>query len=365
MEESRELKEAAVISFTQRGAVLSQKITEVLLAWGYRVNLATKCRQLDKADCTILYETDSLSKWAQKRFERHEAIIFVGAVGIAVRAIAPYLKDKLSDPPVLVMDELGQYVIPILSGHVGGANELAVFMARQLGAQAVLTTATDLNHLFAVDLFAKKNQLVLSDRNGIAKVSSKVLRREPVFFACDGIIENEIPAELVRKIGTKREICLDDMGQKMLDFVISPYIIDNRCSLQLFPKCIVVGVGCKRGKQKAEIEAVVQTVLRQYGISKNAVCEITSIDVKKDEEGIVALAEQYQVPYQVFSAEALLEVKGTFSSSDFVRKQVGVDNVCTRSAMAACCGKGKLIADKFACEGVTVALAEKEWSVRF
>lgn len=116
---------------------------------------------------------ESVSVWAGEQMAAHHALVFVGACGIAVRAIAPWITDKLHDSPVLVMDEQGQYVIPLLSGHVGGANELAVRLAGELGAVPVITTATDLHGSFAVDLFAKRNDLWIHNREGIARVSAK------------------------------------------------------------------------------------------------------------------------------------------------------------------------------------------------
>lgn len=110
---------------------------------------------------------ESVSVWAGEQMAAHHALVFVGACGIAVRAIAPWITDKLHDSPVLVMDEQGQYVIPLLSGHVGGANELAVRLAGELGAVPVITTATDLHGSFAVDLFAKRNDLWIHNREGL------------------------------------------------------------------------------------------------------------------------------------------------------------------------------------------------------
>lgn len=116
---------------------------------------------------------ESVSVWAGEQMAAHHALVFVGACGIAVRAIAPWITDKLHDSPVLVMDEQGQYVIPLLSGHVGGANELAVRLAGELGAVPVITTATDLHGSFAVDLFAKRNDLWIHNREGLPECRQK------------------------------------------------------------------------------------------------------------------------------------------------------------------------------------------------
>ena len=155
----------SIISFTDKGKTLAGRI-------------ARKLRD-DDYEATAYYKKP-LYEWTEKQFTRKNAIIFVGAAGIAVRAIAPWVKDKLSDPPVLVVDELGQYVIPILSGHIGGANELAKEVSQMINATPVITTATDINMKFAIDVFAKKNNFVIANREGIAAVSSKQLSGEMI-----------------------------------------------------------------------------------------------------------------------------------------------------------------------------------------
>lgn len=185
----------SVVSFTETGRQLSVRIAEGLSGdkgkaveelrhvtpsgLGMETVLFTKCRACmdDRAEPAypVSYVACSLADWAGEQMAARNAMLFIGACGIAVRAIAPFLTDKLHDAPVLVMDERGKYVIPVLSGHVGGANALAEYLARRTGAEPVITTATDLNGKFAVDLFAKRNGFFIVNKDGIAKVSAKVL----------------------------------------------------------------------------------------------------------------------------------------------------------------------------------------------
>ncbi|MGN0326196.1 MAG: hypothetical protein ACI4DW_07780, partial [Lachnospiraceae bacterium] len=132
----------SMISFTENGKLLSVNIAKLLDGTEYA--LYTKCHAFCQEEQTVRFVTQSIGEWAKEQFEERNALLFIGACGIAVRAIAPYITDKLHDSPVLVMDEKGQYVIPILSGHVGGANELAVTLAEKIGAKPVITTATDI-----------------------------------------------------------------------------------------------------------------------------------------------------------------------------------------------------------------------------
>lgn len=180
----------SVISFTENGKRLSRVIKETM---GHmEVTLYTKHGSSQGQECEIqLLPVDtSVGMWAKTQMEQGSAMVFIGACGIAVRAVAPYITDKLHDCPVLVMDELGKYVIPVLAGHIGGANQLACQLAEKTGAQPVITTATDLNGKFAVDLFAKRNRLFIEDSRGIGSVSARALEGKLITKRGYGIERN-------------------------------------------------------------------------------------------------------------------------------------------------------------------------------
>ena len=158
----------SVISFTKKGEKLSERLAKQLKET--EVRLYTRCSRI-RGEGMASYLEEDLKQWTGRQMEERNGLVFIGACGIAVRSVAPFLADKLYDSPVLVMDENGQYVIPILSGHMGGANELAEFIGKRMKALPVITTATDIHRTFAVDLFAKKNKLFIVNREGIAKPS--------------------------------------------------------------------------------------------------------------------------------------------------------------------------------------------------
>ena len=161
-----------IISFTGQGSSLAEKIKEIMKVYGNVQVTSGKEKNI------------SLQTWTENAFSKAQVLIFVGAAGIAVRAIAPFVQDKFKDPAVLVVDEKGTYVIPVLSGHVGGANAYALQLAEKLQAQAVITTATDINQKFAVDVFAKKNQLFIKDRAWAKEISAAILGGEKIGFFC-------------------------------------------------------------------------------------------------------------------------------------------------------------------------------------
>ena len=154
--------------------------------------------------------------------------------------------------------------------------------------------------------------------------------------------------------------------KESVDVLVAPQCeAGERCSLWLIPSCLLLGVGCRRGKSEEELEAFVRETLEKEKLSSMAVAGIASVDVKADEVGILALAEQLAVPFLTYPAGRLQCVDGTFTSSGFVAQQVGVDNVCERAAVCAAGEGGRLLVQKTACEGKTLAIAEKKWSVKF
>lgn len=338
----------ALISFTEQGMKEARAITEYLQTQGHQVESAVKCSSIEES----IEET--LKLWTKRQFTSCDALIFIGACGIAVRSIAPYVQSKTSDPAVLVIDEKGKYCIPVLSGHIGGANDLANELGRFLGAEAVITTATDLNNKWAVDVFAGKNQLTITDMDKAKSISARLLRGEQITFRCDGTVKGGYPDEVVR--------CAEDKEADI--YVGFKQNKEWKRSLNLIPKAVVLGIGCKKGTEEHKISEAVSATLLKHGLFPESICKAASIELKKEEPGLVDYCRRCNISLETYGADALEQLEGSFTPSDFVKQTTGVDNVCERSALAASEG-GKLIVKKQVCSGVTVALAEKEWGICF
>lgn len=341
------MRRLSVISFTENGSRLAEKLKERIPS--YEVVCFPK-EQIKE---------QGLGAWTGEQMQKKNALLFIGACGIAVRAIAPHLTDKLHDSPVLVMDEQGNYVIPILSGHVGGANELARLIGVQTGAIPVITTATDVNRKFAVDLFAKKNGLWIQNKEGIAKVSEKVLQNQTITMSVETghvLPGGQIPAgvELV-SYPPKQEV----------DVLITSEKIEAEALLSLIPKEYVLGIGCKKGKEEEKIAAFIDKTMGKQNLVMTQICALASIDHKSTEKGLVNWSQKAGVPFLTFSAEELEQVEGEFVESEFVRQTVGVANVCERSALRACPDGGTLVSRKEAKDGMTLAVARREWRISF
>ena len=345
----------AVISFTSGGYALSLKLRGEVKEFQWKI--FSKCagnrKNIENGD---VFVEIPLQEWAGQQFEMHRAILFIGATGIAVRAIAPFVENKLTDVPVLVMDEKGSYVIPLLSGHLGGANEIAGKIAEGIKAEPVITTATDRNDKLAVDVFAKENEMTIKNKEAIALVSARVLENKPVRISIPG---EYLPDVYIAKPEETKE------NQHTVDTEVFWDAPEDhkRATLVLEPKEYVLGIGCKKGKTLDEISSVVRKVLDAGGIPMEQVGRMASIDIKSEEEGLQDFSETYRIPFWTYDANVLKEIPGEFSTSAFVKDTVGVDCVCERAAIAACEGTGKLVIRKQARDGVTVAVAKRKWSI--
>ena len=418
----------SIISFTLKGIELSLKIKKAFSGeTEEELCLYTKCSHAEKslterklteknlAESGLSYVEQPLTEWTGEQMNKRRSLLFIGACGIAVRAIAPFLTDKLNDVPVLVMDEQGRFVIPVLAGHVGGANELAVSLAERMGSTPVITTATDLNHCFAVDLFARRNALHIVNKDGIAKVSSRILAGEEVTMAveeghlqegeagstggrkvpregnvpegirivpCSAELHTDVPvmptevSEDVLAVSaesttdapvafSESSAGIPGVTESPVDILVAPASYGQGRLLTLRPKEYVIGIGCKRGKAAEQIDHFVNRALKESGISMEQVAAFASIDRKKDEEGILWMSSHYGIPFVTYSAEELQQVEGTFHASEFVKSQVGVDNVCERAALRFSGPDGILITGKQAEDGITAAIVKRRWSVSF
>lgn len=334
----------AVFCFSENGAALAKRICELLSLPYSDVHTIEKFAlphgfTAHKSVCADMGEL----------FHSHDALIFICACGIAVRDIAPYLKNKTVDPAVLVLDDTGRFVIPILSGHIGGANRLAVDLAERLGATPVITTATDRASRFSCDAWAAEHNCAISSMR-VAKDISAAILNEDISLSSEFVLPEILPCGLNRNDS--------DIGIYIGIHSITPY----KTTLRLIPRIVTLGIGCRRGVSRETISAAVRSVLEDANIDLCAVERVASIDKKSDEVGLLEFVEVSGLPIEFYSADELLKVEGEFSESEFVRSTVGVGNVCERSALYR---GGRIIINKTARDGVTVAAAIRNWRIEF
>lgn len=393
------IRRVLLVTCSGRGYVTMQKLAKKLEnISGAEIITKVKCEALPEVSMK-----ETVKACVDAYFEQVDAIVFVTASGIAVRSVAEHLTHKSKDPAIVCMDECGKHVISLVSGHAGGANAFTQMLADVMWATPVITTATDVEGRFSVDDYARKHNLVVTDWAKAKAISAEVLATgaKPVWVdeaagsqeeeknACEickvqkstGIdgCENRVDGCENRIDGCKNRVDACENGIDVLKLQIGSHqvvitsqdVSVDAQTLQLIPRCIVAGVGCKKGTSVDKIEHAVQDAFAKAGLRMEALCAVASIDLKKNEVGLLEFCETRKVPFKTYAAEELRAVPGIYSASEFVSGVTGVDNVCERSAVkyasehATNQGEpllgrqakhGELLLRKQAYGGVTVAL---------
>lgn len=343
----------AVFTATPRGTKTALRVRASLDA---SVDIFIKAGQEMPAEVRV-YER--LAPQVAAAFRQYDALIFIMATGIAVRMIAGSLKSKLEDPAVLVLDEEAQHVISLLSGHIGGANELTRELAASLGADPVITTATDVQKKLAVDVAAARLALRPSPKEQIKRFNSAVLDDAAIRYVID---ENLARASFYKKR-------LDDMGltalfgrelpskEGLTAFITADESVRREDVICLVPRRLVAGIGCRRGTEMSEIRAALEAALTRIGRSIADVSLLASTEAKADEAGLLALSAKLKRDIRFHSNEKMQETIDAYglSESPFVKKNIGIGNVAEAAALASV-PAGRLALAKTRFEKVTVAL---------
>lgn len=369
------IRRVLLITCSVRGYATMQKLAKKLEnISGAEIIAKVKCEALPEVSMK-----ETVEACVDEYFEQVDAIVFVTASGIAVRSVAEHLTHKSKDPAIVCMDECSKHVISLVSGHAGGANALTQMLADVMWATPVITTATDVEGQFSIDDYAREHNLVVTDWAKAKAISAEVLATgaKPVWVdeaevsqeeeknAC-GICKEQkstgIDMGKIENDGCENGIDVQRLQIGSYQVVITPQDVSvDAQTLQLIPRCIVAGVGCKKGMPVDKIEHAVQEAFAKAGLRIEALCAVASIDLKKEEVGLQEFCEIRNVPFETYAAEELQAVPGIYSASEFVSGVTGVDNVCERSAVKYAsehgANDGELLLRKQAQDGVTVALA--------
>ena len=322
---------AAIFCFSDRGAALAERIAGLFP--GAR---------------TVRPRGDLAARTAEC-FRECDALIFVGAAGIAVRAIAPHVAAKTADPAVIVADDCGRHVVSLLSGHIGGANRLTRQIAARIGAEPVVTTATDVNQRFSIDEWAARRGLSIESMDAAKRFSAEILRRD-LPLTGDFPVDGPLPAGVFP--GAE-----GDVGAAISCYRKHPFAV----TALLSPRIVHLGIGCKRGAGAEAIAAAVDGL----NLAPGAIVRAASIDVKAHEPGLLAFCRARGIEIRFYSAAELSAAEGEFTPSEFVKKTVGVDNVCERAAVVSAGPGAKIFIRKTRGDGVTVAAAMQDWRISF
>ncbi len=343
--DSEKSKKRAIYCLTSKGAKLGYRIKQLIGADLFvheKIKIEFNCLRFK-----------SLSSLISKVFHAYREHIFITAMGIAVRSISPYLNTKESDPAVVVIDQNGRFCISVLSGHLGGANELCKRIANFIKAIPVITTATDTEGISSVELLAKKKGMDIENLSALKEVSLAMIEKEPIqLFDPDNIFPLDYPD--VIKVSDETEWEKDTAGVWVS--WKKTEVLNNK--LIVVPKSLVLGIGCNRGTKKEEIRDAVHSVFSSFNLNIKAISLISTIDKKRDEKGILEFANEINVAVKFFSSEELNCINVP-NPSKITQKHVRTKSVCEASAIAAA-KMGEIIVPKQKFKNVTIAVALKK-----
>lgn len=345
----------AIVSLTKGGALLSKRI----LAFYPQAVCFGKYHDAEG----IQDFPGRFTTWLSEEFNQYDQWIFIMATGIVVRTIAPHLKHKSQDPAVVVIDEKGQNVISLLSGHLGGANALTRDLARHLSSNPVITTASDVGGLLAVDELAKQRGLYLFDFEKAKIVTAHLVNKKALGIYATLKLDMSMPKgyeEFCGKSGWRKLEAKLENGE-IASFI---YIGDEKISskhtyVQLFPRKLVVGIGCRKKTEASLIEAGILDMVTRAGFSIAGIQSIASAWIKGAEAGIISVSDKWEIPFLTYDRQEIAGVADHFEGSEFVRKTIGVPCVSEPCGFLASQG-GKCLVPVIKKDGMTLSL----WQIK-
>jgi cobalt-precorrin 5A hydrolase len=347
----------AVIAITRGGALLGQKLCHAVTGLDFYVSR----RYAGQAGTGCLpFEPTELKSLLATSWKKYDGFILIMATGIVVRMIAPLLESKETDPAVVVMDDSGKFAISLLSGHLGGANELAERCAFASGARAVITTATDANQLPSFDMLAKEQGWLIENISAVKHLNTLLLDNKDI-----AVVD---PSGLTRSWlhGRGSVTFFATLAEAAASSAAGCLIVTNRhlppqtCPdklLILRPRNLVLGIGCNRNTPADEIAEFVSQHLKHQLLALKSVACIATVTAKRDETGLIKFAERLGVPLRCFDSEELNKVPFPSPPSEYALAAVGTAGVAEPAALLAS-GGGQLLLKKVKSANVTLAIAE-------
>ena len=360
-------KAVAVFALTEGGAVVAGRAAAVL---GATVWLPEALAIAQPAGPSPVRNFARVGPALREAFGESAALVCVMASGVVIRSLASALRGKLEDPAVLCLDEAGRFVIPLLAGHVGGGNALARLLARELGAQAVLTTSSDVQGLLGPDLLAEALQAHVINPGALLATSAALVNGAGVDLWFDPA-EMGGAAAFLGGLAGYRARPLGELGSVATSGTAAVVVTGRdphrmtgvpAGALRLVPRWVVAGVGCTRGTPGEALAAAVRAALSEAGLHPAALRALASVRAKQNEPGVFTAAEELEVPLVFASDDDVEAAMAAYAlvENPWVRQNVGVGGAAEPSALWAAGEGATLVAPKRAGVGVTVALAQAE-----
>lgn len=355
----------AVVAITKRGVETAIEIKKALSKAG----LSSTTYAPKKYKKTGVIASDlKVSDFLKDNYNKVDAIVAVMATGIIIRAVAPYLESKLTDPAVIGVDAAGKFVISLLSGHLGGANELTKIIAKGTGATAVITTATDVLGKQSVEDLAKVLHTSIQNPESLVAVNSAIVNGDNAVLVLVGNVK--VPVEMISCFEIKKASggseALDIINQYDAGVIVTgePLIIDKfvKPFTILKVKKMIVGLGARKESSMESIVEAVNAGLKQVNLSASRIDKFATVDIKRSSKPMIDAVKTFRVPLEFLTVEELDSFKHEDLSPDskMVKEKIGVGGVCERAALLKAGKNSKLLLKKTKLNGVTVAIAEGE-----
>lgn len=361
--------ESVIVSVTNAGDEIAKAISSSIECIVYTREMVVK---------------EGINNIARRVMKEFRNIIFISSTGIAVRAIAPYIKTKDKDPAVIVVDSSSKYAISLLSGHIGGANDLAIKVSNIINAEPIITTATDNLGIVAPDIIAKRYDLVIEDLNKAKDVSAKLVHGEKVIFLDEegfiktpsGYLNLEELTSLNHKNINKNnkednEVFFQLSKLGFYDFlkknnICAVVAVTNKMNfmdlmdipvLKLIRKNIIVGIGCRKNYDKEKMLTIVHDELEKLNIDLRAISSVATVEVKRNEAAIINLSEKLNAELKIFSIDDIRKIQHKYLGSNFVEKTIGATCVCEPCVELA--GGETFLMNKLSKDGMTCAIGKE------
>lgn len=338
-----------IIALTKEGTMKGLQVLEILQE--AVLHIPSKYREIcPKPSNNVCVMEGKLKEYLPHLWQGGNTLLMIMATGIVMRCIAPLIEHKTKDPAVLVMDQSGQFLIPLLSGHLGGANAMSRSIGNKVGAVPVITTATDVQGVMALDLLAKHNDMVIENIHHLSTLTNQLL---------DG---NKVPysgtVEMCKEVA---QHFVDGDKEQKPQLKVTEILTEEDCQHLVFrPKNLYLGIGCRRNTDEDSLMDFIHEVFKQSNLSEASIAGIFSVDVKAEEVAIIKVSEALGVDFHTFTPTELQSCidNNQLKQSDFVKKNIGVGAVCEPAAL---CGSehNQLIVNKTSKNGMTIAIAQK------
>lgn len=348
------MEKVSVLAITKNGINIGEKLKDLFPNW----NIFAPAKLSNENNDIVWYSEPTTDKIIEL-FKNSDALICLFSLGAVIRLIAPHLKDKKTDPAVIVIDDKTNFVISVLSGHIGGANELTQEISEKLNALPVITTAADVNKTIAVDLVGREFGWKIDDDTTVTKISAHMVNAESI-----GVFQQTNNQKWYKQLPKNVTIYnnLEELkkSNSKAHLIISDEIIDNELSQESViyrPQSLVIGIGLHWDTTKDTIKEGIEHCLKKFNLSSKSIAKLVSIKKPEDVQGLIDLGKEMQVPVEYVDREELAEII-TPNPSTTVKAFEGTASVSEAAAIKI--SKGKLIVEKQKFPpNLTVAIARK------